>query len=214
MVSYASNIYKDLIKGISQSLKSEGFSRKGQSFYTKHEENWGVINFQKSTSGNEKSVVFTVNLGIASGRLFRFSGKLIEDRPLIEDCHWRQRLGFLLPEKKDVWWTIVVTTLLDRLVKDMENLLCQYGIPEIEKNIRDETLRDLWLTGKSPGLTNFERLKNLSVLIKAIGPTDLLNSVLEELKHISEGQPFATTARYHIQRLNLWTDETTKSERG
>jgi len=65
----------------------------------------------------------------------------------------------------------------------------------------DEALRDLWLSGASPGLNEFERFKNLSVLLKAIGPSDLLEPVLHNLLRVTEGQMAASTARYHIQKL-------------
>jgi hypothetical protein len=189
--------FKEFLKLIAPLLKGYGFSRRGQNFYIRRDGNWGVINFQKSQTGTQDKVKFTVNLGIYSQILAKFYYKWKEGTPPTESaCHWRQRVGYLLPEKQDHWWVIDETTLLPSLIKEFEHIL-PLAVFEIESYITDEALRDLLLSGDRAGFTNHVRLENLSVLVKKYGPFDILNFILAELRnsgvdHVVEG---------HIERL-------------
>ena len=198
--SQAGHEFKDLIHKIAPGLKPEGFSKDRQSFHTMQGANWGLINFQRSVKSSQVCVIFTINLGVCSGRLFKFSGRRLAKKPAIEDCHWQERLGELLGQG-DKWWTIEAGASIERLAPTICDPLVKRGIPEIQKYLSDESLRDLWLSGASPGLNQFERLKYLSVLLKAIGPTESLEPVLNELLRITEGQMAASTARYHVKRI-------------
>src|SRR5258708_3250043 len=65
--------YDEFIKTlIWPALRAAGLTRKGDTFYLNSAGNWGVINFQKSTSNTADEVKFTVNLGVASARILRF----------------------------------------------------------------------------------------------------------------------------------------------
>src|SRR5262249_52151371 len=149
--------------------------------------NYALINFQRSVKSNSSTVVFTLNVGVSSGRLLRFSGRQVGFKPAIEDCHWRLRVGDLLQEAGDKWWTVDLNTPLQPLADLITEVLVNKAVPEIEKHVSDGSLRDLWLSGASPGLNEFERLKNLSVLLKALGPPDRLEAVLEEMSRLTKG---------------------------
>ena len=56
------------------------------------------------------------------------------------------------------------------------------AVPEISRYVSDEALRDLWLSGRSPGLGEYERLRYLAVLLKAISPGEHLEPTLEALR--------------------------------
>ena len=186
-------------------LKEHGFSKKGPTFYLWCKDNWGLINFQKSSSSTNESITFTVNLGVASSRLLKFFSSVKETgKPSIWDCHWRERLGILLPEHNDKWWVLYRETDLESLHNLLSRNLRELVIPEIARYIGDEQLRDLWLEGKSPGLTNVQRLLYLSVLLKALGPLDYLGPVLEELQRISIGTPAYSMVEVYLQKLNRY----------
>ena len=189
--------FKELLKLIAPLLKGYGYSRRGQNFYVRRDGNWGLMNFQKSQSSTKDRVAFTVNLGVYSQVLARFYYKWKEGSPPKESaCHWRERVGFLLPENQDHWWVIDASTLLSSLVKEFEVIL-PLAVSTIENYITDEALRDLLLSGNNAGFTNYVRLENLSVLVKRYGPYDILDFILAELRnsgvdHVVEG---------HIERL-------------
>lgn len=190
--------FKEFLKLIAPVLRTCGFSRRGQNFYTRRDGNWGVINFQKSQSSSKNKVTFTLNLGTYSQVLAKFYYKWKEGTPPTEpECHWRKRVGLLLPGNKDHWWVIDETTFLPSLVTEFEQIL-PLAASEIESYITDEALRDFLLpAARSGGFSNRGRLEDLSVLVKRYGPFDLLDSILAQLRnsgvqHVVEG---------HIERL-------------
>ncbi|MBI3969133.1 MAG: DUF4304 domain-containing protein [Chloroflexi bacterium] len=63
-----------LATGVHPILKPLGFAKRGQNFFLNAHGNWGVVNFQRSTSPTKDRIRFTVNLDIASSRLLRFAG--------------------------------------------------------------------------------------------------------------------------------------------
>lgn len=201
--------YRRLLREhIGPNLKLEGFSQSGQDFYLCQSGNGGIINLQKSQRSTAEEVVFTINLGIASSRLLEFFRPGSSRRkPVIEDCHWRKRLGFLLPENEDKWWIIDSETALEELGEQFRTYLRYQGVPHILSLIGDEALRDLWLSGDSPGLTDLQRLLNLSALVRMIGPVNRLQSSVEELRELAQGKPSAVLVESHIQRLECGSPE-------
>lgn len=194
------DIFKEVHRESSQTLRKYGFSRSGQTNYLQREGNWGLINFQRSKDRRTDAVVFTINIGIASGRLLRFFPPpkfRVEatSKPDIWDCHCQERLGDLLPAHRDTWWRINSETDIEPLVSEIRGYLIELAIPEINMYISDEALRDLWLTGKSPGLTKLQRLEYLSVLLKSLGPEALLKPTLDQLRETTDD------AEVFIERL-------------
>lgn len=197
----ASTEFTKLIKDCLKPLLIEsGFKGRGNTFISKKAEVWSLINFQKSRKSSAAEVAFTVNLGIASSTLFNFYSKEVQ-QPTIEDCHYRQRIGFLLPSHNDKWWTINSGIDIDSLCEDLKKCLTEYAFIELEKYSSNSALRDLWLSDKCPGLTDTQRLMNLTVLLKIIGPTDVFDSVVEKMRIATENKPIAPTIERHIQQL-------------
>jgi hypothetical protein len=178
--------FAELVKRVGDFLQQRGFEGRGPVFFRVRAGNWALIALQKSQKTSADAIVFTVNVGVVSERLARFfSIPLMPNRPPeAGEWHWRQRLGFLLPEGLDKWWTIKSNTRIEEVSREVERAL-ELALPEVEKHIRDEFLRDLWLTGRSPGLTEVQRLKNLAVLLKALGPEDRVTPILDELRRVS-----------------------------
>jgi len=191
-----------LTRVFAPALRQAGFSRKGKTFYLQEQSNWGLVDFQKSTKSTADQVLFTLNLGVASSRLLRFyaAGQEV-GQPALDQCHWRQRIGALLPRAEDKWWPIGATSDLDSVTHEVGDLLIHSGIPTIRENIGDDRLRDMWLSGVSPGLTDIQRLMHLTVLLQAIGPADQLDVILQELQRVSAGKPTAPLVKSHIRQL-------------
>jgi Domain of unknown function (DUF4304) len=199
--------YGLLLAGLTNELKGRGFSRQGSSFYLRKGNNWGLINFQKSTKSTADSILFTVNLGVASERLRRFFSGQKAELPGVSACHWSMRLGFL-QAGRDKWWTVDRGTVLDLVEEEIRHLLLERGIPEIEKHVDDASLRDLWLAGRSPGLTEIQRLMNLVVVLEAIGPTDALEVNIEKLREKTANKPTAGRVTWLLSRMRNTADVT------
>jgi hypothetical protein len=194
--------YQQLLSRIALTLKYHSYKKRNSNFYIQKNGNWGIINFQKSTKSSSTQIIFTVNLGVASTRLLNFFSVIYSKKgPNIWDCHWRRRLG-QLSEGEDVWWSIDIGTSIEELSEYILSQIVSYAIPEIGKYLDDNELRDLWLSGHSPSLTEFQRLMNLSVLLKEMGPHELLEPILRKMKQISIGKPTSFTTDIHLRMLN------------
>ncbi|NOT60999.1 MAG: DUF4304 domain-containing protein [Acidobacteria bacterium] len=187
-------------------LASHGWGRKKQSFFKKQGDSWGIINFQKSSKTSKDEIVFTINLAVISGTLQKFFSARTIESPNLTDSHWRCRIGALLAENLDKWWVISNATSLEELKNELSSCLTHVAVPQVEKYLEDSALRDIWLKEYSPGLTEFQRLRYLSVLLKTVGPIDSLQLTLQRLKQLSEtdSDPSSFTAfQDKIDRISL-----------
>jgi hypothetical protein len=183
----AAEAFRELVSGIEGHLKPRGFMRRGTVFFREQFGNLALIGLQKSQKTGAEAVVFTINVGVVSSRLARFFSAPPKANHLPEpsEWHWRQRLSLLLPEGQEKWWTLGSGSNVQQIGHEIEATL-DLALLEIEKRIKDESLRDLWLTGRSPGLTEVQRLKNLLVLVNALGPEERVASTLEDLRRVSK----------------------------
>jgi hypothetical protein len=200
----AGSLFKDMLDSmIAPKLKGRGLLRRGKSFYLQQDGNTGLVNFQLGVKSAADVTIFTVNLGIASGRLLKFFNSPSRNSSTlhVNDCHWRQRLGFLLPEHTDKWWRIDDEISRTQIGQELCCRLISSAIPEMTRYVTDEALRDLWLSGPSPGLTNLSRLMNLSVLVNEIGPSSALGPVLIEFRRAAENAISPGVVERHLKRL-------------
>jgi hypothetical protein len=95
-------------------------------------------------------------------------GKLLEEgQPALAragsiDAHLRERIGMLLPERPDKWWQIGSETDADALVSEVSRLIFEEAVPYLERYLETGALAKLWETGKSPGLTETQRMRYLA----------------------------------------------------
>lgn len=195
-------LFGALLRTIEAELRTKGFSRKNQVFYIKKDGNWALIEFQKSQKSDSQKVIFTVNLGIASGRLQEFFTGRSENFPFVDRCQWRQRIGFLTQNQEDKWWIVDSEASVESTSAEVLQLILDIAIPEIERLTTDEELRNLWISQRSPGLTQIQRLMNLSVLLQQLGPAEHLPQILDQLQKISQGKPTEGLVRNHMKKLS------------
>ena len=169
----APDVYRTLIVAFAApTLKRHGFKSSGPTFFLRRDANWGLINFQQHLARPYQFVTFTINVAVVSGRLRAFfypEGPA--SRPTASEGDFQQRIGLLLPEQTDKWWTIDATTALDQLGPELASYLSDLAIPTIEKYITDDALIALWQSGASPGLSEALRQLNLAALLKLRGAT-------------------------------------------
>ncbi|KPJ65105.1 MAG: hypothetical protein AMJ43_11410 [Coxiella sp. DG_40] len=197
--------YKRIIeKHVLPFLEELGFRRFGDSFKIIVSGNIGIIDFQKSNKSTNNHVFFTVNLAVILHSLYEFEGFHTPIEKLREENgHWRERLGYLLPERSDVWWEVSKDTDMDAIGHELVLIIKDYAIPEIMQYISDENLMNLWIEGKSPGLTNIQRLEYLTVLLKLKGYNKFLQKAIEELKTVSRGKPYEHAVKIHLRLLGI-----------
>jgi hypothetical protein len=145
-------------------LKPAGFRKKGMSNFKR--ELTDVVHFvqvQKSQKSTKDSAVVTINLGIYSFLVGDREGyKNVE--PELAACHWRKRLGRFLPKPEDKWWELNNEESSRIAGEEICALLKEKALPELEQFSSTSELKQLWVTGESPGITEFQREKYLGML--------------------------------------------------
>lgn len=195
--------FTELVTQVSPHVSKFGFLRRRQRFCARRVRNLAVIEFQKSRRSTKTKTLFTVNLGICSDTLFKFFSDGREPEfPSLGECHWTERLGFLRTIPEDKWWVIDEQCNLDKLSTELVEDLTRIAIPKMDSLVDDCALKALWHTGRASGLTEFQRLMNLSVLLKAT-KSEKLGTIIEELKRLGEKDHWIVgSIRAHLQLLD------------
>ncbi len=104
-----------------------------------------------------------MNLGVFS-RIVAGKLGINTSEPTIPDCHWRERIGFLIPDRFDKWWEVNDEHQAQQVGAEIVALLDSVGIPALEAVASTRNLRMLWASGRSPGLTDVQRQRYLDRL--------------------------------------------------
>lgn len=153
-----------ITKALEPLFRERGFARKGNSFVRKNEHFWLIVNWQKSTDSAPGQTKFTINIGVHDLRLAGLEGETLETPPDVWRCHYRTRLGRLMSENDDKWWTVLNGVSEDSAVVELADAIRAYLLPFFVKFRIPEALLNIWKTGQSPGQTNAMREKFIGLL--------------------------------------------------
>jgi hypothetical protein len=165
MAGDSSGLLNPFAAPIAELLKIRGFKKKGLRFVADPGDALLIIQLQSSSSSTGSQKILTVNLGVYSKTL---AAKLGEQKssPTVWDCHWQERLGYLMKDPTDKWWTMSSEAEAQAAGQEAAGLLRDAGIPLLESLNSTERLRALWQRGESPGITPFTRDQYLEALSK------------------------------------------------
>lgn len=195
-------LLSDFVKLMNPFFAAHGFTRSDLRYWSSRGGNRSVVQFQSSLSSTRQAARITVNLGVWNRRVASFDELEATKRDVVLDsCHWNVRLGNLGVPPQDEWWTIEGRSRDGTAQRAIEELLIEKGFPELERLSADQPLRDLWLNGKGPGRTSFQRLYGLSILLAEIGPRDRLPGVLKELGDVARRAGMRFSLSNHERRL-------------
>lgn len=194
--------YKDLLKAVEIFLKQEGLTKKGNTYYLAKDGNLGVINFQRSRDMIEGGAKFTINLGVFSSKLSEALPYGIKGKPAIEDCHWRIRAGYLLPQKQDHWWIVVEGQPIENLATEIIAALEAVLLPELKRSVSDESLKNKWMDSVSGGITEFQRFVFLTTLLK-LDKDERLKKVVDDFVSLSKGRSMEASVQEHVKELGV-----------
>jgi hypothetical protein len=183
-----------------------GYVGEGELLWRSVKDTVVVIELQKDRKHSVKDQVrFTVNVGISVNSLRGASTVEVGSRtpaiPLPEKCHWRQRLGFMLPERSDVWWVVGGERTTESVSDELAAGLITVALPKIEAIASSEALLHLWCEGRGQGLTEYERRANLARLLITLGRKEEARVAVQELELASIGKSWATAAAFDVRDL-------------
>lgn len=156
-------IFDEVVKEVGLRLKKLGFKQRGSVFRIAAESNCGIIEFQRSVKSSKETLLFTLNMGVVCGNLLDEGPSGIESAQII-DAHVRQRIGMLLTDRPDKWWTITESTNRDTLIQEVSDLTLTKAVPYVESYLNTNAMITLWESGQCPGLTDVQRIRFLAKL--------------------------------------------------
>jgi Domain of unknown function (DUF4304) len=183
-------------------LKANGFKKAGLAFERDGTDVIVVIAFQRSRHGGDCDK-FTANLGIGSKRIFAFEDKRTNQRTPVDLCHWRMRLGRTLEDSADMWWELCGPADLPAVGDELQEILTTRALPLLSRMSSDEALRAEWRAGRAPGLTELQRLLNLSVLLNDPEHLSEMPAVVGQLKDLAHRKGFGGRVAVHLEELGV-----------
>ena len=155
----------ELLACLDDSFRADNYRRKKTTYRKQNEHYELLVNWQISNDDLPGKIKFTINVGVHDLRL----AKILEEEggPDIWDCHLRQRVGFLMPERQDKWWIVDATLpVSDVLVEELKLVSQTYVLPFLPGFSARDDLLELWRSGIAPGQTDRQRLYFISLLEK------------------------------------------------
>jgi Domain of unknown function (DUF4304) len=154
---------RTLLEAMTHLLRAAAFKRRGQLFERVIGDVVQLVQLQKSISNTSHSVRVTINLAIWVPVLAPVRGG-VRERLSEPGAHWRQRLGFTMPEHRDVWWEITCASDAARAATEIAAALRQHGLPSLDAVQSAADLATLWRSGVGHGLTAHQRNRYLAQL--------------------------------------------------
>ncbi|AQR72425.1 hypothetical protein BXU08_00960 [Sphingomonas sp. LM7] len=156
--------FKQVLAATSTTLKAAGFTKRGTSFRRKYDDNIAIIDFQKSTDNSAQALKFTINLGVISSKLLsRWDPEKLPSKQTVWEAPLRERIG-TLAYGEDRWWTVTSNEPVSAIENEVTNLIETCAVPFLDQHQSDNALIAMWKRGNSPGLTEGQRVRNLSLL--------------------------------------------------
>jgi len=172
---------------IAPDLRANGYSGSGQDFHRRYRRNWAAINFQRSSWSTASELTFTANLGTKSALVIEDQGGDPGTPPREVECDWRSRIGGLLPDRLDMWWTVrsdMLRAELDVLGETIAGLLIRRAMPELERMAEDRAILESFQASLRPKV-----LGNLDVvapILRALGPVSEYERALSEIDALGD----------------------------
>jgi hypothetical protein len=128
-----------------------GFRKRGSVFWRKLDGLVHLVSVQSSVSSTASVSMVTVNIAIVCESLLDEG-----ERTSVSGAHWRERLGHLMPQANDVWWTITTADEAHAAGAEIASALANCGLPALDRIRTPASLLALWQSGRSPGLTKVQ----------------------------------------------------------
>lgn len=155
-----------VLAALSACLKPRGFVKSGSTFRQRNSDTICIVSLQSSTSSTAALAKVTVNLGVHVPALQ--DPQRPEKNPSSSSTHWNQRIGHLMPENNDIWWSIHSIEEAGLVASEIARCVERFGIPALAEVSTVSALQKLWQSGRSPGLTDGQRARHLRELAQAV----------------------------------------------
>ena len=155
-------LLEPVLAALSAVLRPQGYRKSGATFRQQRVDTLCIVSLQSSSASTSVHAKVTVNLGVHVPRLQ--DPQRPEAKPSIWSAHWRERIGFLMPEHEDIWWSIRTAADAASVATVIARNVEQHGLPALDRVASVSALRQLWESGRSAGITEGQRIRYLQEL--------------------------------------------------
>lgn len=123
-------------------LRALGFKGSGQRFTLPSETHWAFVGFQRSAWSDRTALRFTINLTVVSKEEWkraRADHSYLGERPQANAAAggpaWDERIGFLMPERRDHWWSMGAGEPSEGVAAGVIDAVERFALPELLRQI-------------------------------------------------------------------------------
>jgi hypothetical protein len=133
-MSTVSSTYVDqVISTVAPLLKGLGYRKQGRRFLLASELSTAHIRFQSSQWNHAERTRFTISLGRYFESIARKNGEeIVLDSSKQRRMHVGIRIGHLLPQQADHWWSIANDEDVPKVAAEVVSALRDFGLPYLE----------------------------------------------------------------------------------
>lgn len=205
MSNVANSAYRSFSICFSKQMREIGFQILPRTRYVKRSNDACIlVELQKELRPRDGGVTFfTVNIGISIDQLREEMRPENEVGPIsesldIDNCNWMQRLGALVGEKPDTWWTIRDETDAQTQCNELTEKFTLIAWPKIEEMTSVDSMLRSWADGRAPGLTEYQRLSYTARLLVGLGRHGEAIAAIDSLEQKSVGKTWEAKAKLDV----------------
>ena len=140
----------EIIKiGIAPLLKGHGFKKKARNFYRSFDDRVDIINVQASRYNEGTKGEFTINLGVYFPAIAEITEAIpVKGIPKEYNCTVRKRIGGVLDDRQDIWWSVDTATNLEEVAFELATKVENFCLPWLEEmstidNVKNQVSKNM-----------------------------------------------------------------------
>jgi hypothetical protein len=146
LTSAAQDRFRELVRDhLGPSLRSMGFSGRGQEFVLPDARSWILLGIQRSRWNDRRDCEFTIQLTVVDKTVWEElrTRHGYGERPYSTRWYgprlWQTRLGDLLADGRDVWWHVHPDSDVEPLGRELMAAIERYALPAIRDHVASES---------------------------------------------------------------------------
>lgn len=189
-------------------LSPLGFRRAAPQYWRMVDGLSQCVNFQASAWGSHEKGCFTINLGVSSPMLYEtYTGTPLPRAPAAALWPVNERIGKLMPDRKDHWWDVDANTDVDALGEEVAGVIRDYAVPWLTSLATREALIRAIAHGTTPlGMFALHVPIALAIFAAEDGDTARAASILGAALDDIRGKPGERMVRHIGDRLGFALD--------
>jgi Domain of unknown function (DUF4304) len=144
-VATAQETYRRMLKTqLAPGLRELGFKGSGRSYELPCPDHWAMLGLQGSKWNDSSEVLFTINLLVVSRSVWEreraqdsYLGAKPKPNYMYGTFAWWERIGSLMPEREDKWWTVNAGMDTEDLSREVLLAVESYGLPAMRAQLRN-----------------------------------------------------------------------------